>query len=275
MARPTRGGLQAIRRRLTVTALCAAAFAAIAGCGGGSSGSEDRLSKDEYVQEFAGIVNELDAGFQEVFDAQVDTSDFGEVARLADRAGDSFTGLADRVDELSPPEDIETTHDKLVGGLREFGLWFHDLADTVRTTPAAELDDVLREYGFPGDFDPLQVPGADKIQEAVEEFQAAGYELGTTGTSTETETAAGPGEGDPEAGKTVFRDVADCGQCHTLADAGSTGSIGPNLDSALPSYALVLERVTNGQGIMPSFGSRLSAKQIQDVAAYVSSVAGR
>ena len=34
------------------------------------------------------------------------------------------------------------------------------------------------------------------------------------------------------------------------------------------------DRVTNGQGAMPSFSSTLSEEQIQDVAAYVSSVAG-
>jgi len=33
--------------------------------------------------------------------------------------------------------------------------------------------------------------------------------------------------------------------------------------------------VTNGSGAMPSFRGTLSAQQIEDVAAYVSSVAGR
>ena len=47
-----------------------------------------------------------------------------------------------------------------------------------------------------------------------------------------------------------------CGGCHTLADAGSTGNVGPNLDDAKPSYDLVVDRVTNGQGGMPSFRAR-------------------
>ena len=37
----------------------------------------------------------------------------------------------------------------------------------------------------------------------------------------------------------------------------------------------VLDRVTNGKGVMPSFKSKLSAAQIQAVAKYVSSVAGK
>jgi mono/diheme cytochrome c family protein len=74
--------------------------------------------------------------------------------------------------------------------------------------------------------------------------------------------------GDPAAGKEVFAS-AGCSSCHTLADAGASGSIGPNLDDAKPSFDLVVDRVTNGQGGMPSFSGQLSEQQIQDVAAYV------
>ena len=58
-------------------------------------------------------------------------------------------------------------------------------------------------------------------------------------------------------------------------DAGSGGTVGPNLDQAKPSRTLVVDRLTHGKGAMPSFGGRLSGAQIQAVAAYVSSVAGR
>jgi mono/diheme cytochrome c family protein len=92
----------------------------------------------------------------------------------------------------------------------------------------------------------------------------------TETTTTETTTEA---QGDPVAGKAVFAS-AGCVSCHTLADAGSTGTVGPNLDATKPSYDLVVERVTNGKGVMPPFQNTLSEQQIQDVAAYVSSVAG-
>ena len=96
----------------------------------------------------------------------------------------------------------------------------------------------------------------------------------TETTDTETTVTTPVVEGDPAAGKEVFLGSAACGGCHTLADAGSTGAVGPNLDDAQPSEELVLDRVTNGQGGMPSFSSTLSEQQIADVAAYVSSVAG-
>jgi mono/diheme cytochrome c family protein len=82
------------------------------------------------------------------------------------------------------------------------------------------------------------------------------------------------GAGDPAAGKEVFLGESGCASCHTLSDAGATGAVGPNLDAAMPPHELVVERVTNGQGGMPSFADSLSEEQIQDVAAYVSSVAG-
>jgi hypothetical protein len=39
--------------------------------------------------------------------------------------------------------------------------------------------------------------------------------------------------------------------CHTLAAAGATGTVGPNLDQLTPSQALVEHQVTNGGGGMP------------------------
>ena len=81
-------------------------------------------------------------------------------------------------------------------------------------------------------------------------------------------------KGDPTAGKQVF-ESAGCKTCHTLKDAGATGNIGPNLDQAKPPLDRVIDRVTNGKGVMPSFSGQLTAKQIADVAAYVSSVAGK
>ena len=83
-----------------------------------------------------------------------------------------------------------------------------------------------------------------------------------------------PPPGGGTDGKSIFAS-AGCNGCHTLADAGATGTVGPNLDEAKPSKELVVDRVTNGQGGMPSFKGQLSEEQIQAVADYVSSVAGR
>ena len=109
------------------------------------------------------------------------------------------------------------------------------------------------------------VTGTQEVEEA-HASEEAGEPGGTTG---EPEGAGG----DAAAGKEVF-ESAGCTSCHTLADAGASGTVGPNLDEAKPPATLVVERVTNGAGAMPSFKDQLSEKQIADVAAYVSSVAG-
>ena len=79
--------------------------------------------------------------------------------------------------------------------------------------------------------------------------------------------------GDPTAGKAIFTS-AGCVGCHTLADAGSTGNVGPNLDEAKPDSELVVKRVTNGMGVMPAFAGQLTDQQIADVAAYVVQATG-
>lgn len=85
-------------------------------------------------------------------------------------------------------------------------------------------------------------------------------------------------------GRETFTGDAACGACHRLADAGTTGETGPDLDTALrgqsdeqirtdivdpdaevaPGYAA---------GIMPSnFGETLSAQQLDGLVAYLATV---
>jgi len=111
-------------------------------------------------------------------------------------------------------------------------------------------------------------------EESAAEGSTGTGETQTTQTETQpTTTGGGQAAGDAVAGKQVF-ETAGCKNCHTLSDAGATGNVGPNLDDAKPPADLVVERVTNGKGVMPSFKGQLSEQQIQDVAAYVSQAAG-
>jgi mono/diheme cytochrome c family protein len=107
---------------------------------------------------------------------------------------------------------------------------------------------------------------------------AAGFFLGrsTAGSHTTTVTATPPPAqtAATAAGKELFAS-AGCGGCHTLKDAGSAGTVGPNLDQAKPPLSLVVARISHGKGGMPAFTGQLTAEQIQAVAKYVVSVAGR
>ncbi len=120
------------------------------------------------------------------------------------------------------------------------------------------------------------VEGQDAEDVASYVAAVAGLPVTTPTPAPTPEPAPSPGgaAGDAAAGKAVFAS-AGCGACHTLADAASTGAVGPNLDNAKPDAALVVDRVTNGKGVMPSFKGQLDETQIADVAAYVSSVAGK
>ena len=96
-------------------------------------------------------------------------------------------------------------------------------------------------------------------------------EPATTEAPTTTETPAtepAAPEGDAANGATIF-ESAGCSGCHTLSAAGSTGSVGPNLDDLAPTFETVVNQVTNGGGAMPAFSGQLSEQEIADVAAYV------
>ena len=95
-------------------------------------------------------------------------------------------------------------------------------------------------------------------------------------TSTPEAGTTSTGAGAPQAnaqGKQVF--TQSCGSCHTLKDAATTGTVGPNLDDLKPDEATVQRQVTNGGGVMPAFKGQLTDAQIKAVAQYVSSVAGQ
>ncbi len=103
------------------------------------------------------------------------------------------------------------------------------------------------------------VTGSDADAVAAYVAQVAG--TGVTATKNSTN------------GKDIF--TANCGSCHTLADAGTSGTVGPNLDQLKPNEARVQKQVTNGGAVMPAFRGTLTPAQITAVAKYVSSVAGK
>ena len=72
-----------------------------------------------------------------------------------------------------------------------------------------------------------------------------------------------------DKGKDIFLNIAVCSTCHILADAGSEGQIGPNLNEIRPDKIRVLNAVTNGIGAMPAYEGQLSIEQIEAVAHYV------
>jgi mono/diheme cytochrome c family protein len=97
-----------------------------------------------------------------------------------------------------------------------------------------------------------------------------------------TTTTTGQASGSPEPGKTVFQ-ATGCGGCHTFAAAGTTGTIGPDLDEVLAGKdaAFVHESIVEpnadiaqgySPGVMPqTYEDQLSPKQIDDLVALLTS----
>jgi cytochrome c2 len=80
-----------------------------------------------------------------------------------------------------------------------------------------------------------------------------------------------------ESGRAVFVRMG-CGSCHTLAAAGSAGSIGPNLDERLGRHtrASLIAQITaprsdaDGFDMMPTdFGSRMSAGELDSLVRFL------
>jgi mono/diheme cytochrome c family protein len=111
-------------------------------------------------------------------------------------------------------------------------------------------------------------------EEAEEEPAKEKEEAPAEEEPAEEKEAGGANAALSEEGQTVF--TTNCGSCHTLKEAGTSGEIGPNLDELEPSLATVEHQVINGGGPMPAFGKEgiLSSEEVKAVATYVSSVAG-
>ncbi len=94
-----------------------------------------------------------------------------------------------------------------------------------------------------------------------------------------------------QAGKAVFTGASGCGTCHTLAAAGTTGTIGPNLGTKVvpdakkagqPLKAFIRESIIDpnkyvSPGFPPntmpqSFGHSLSSTQLGDLVDFIASV---
>jgi mono/diheme cytochrome c family protein len=95
-------------------------------------------------------------------------------------------------------------------------------------------------------------------------------------------TTTGGASGSVEAGKTLFR-VSGCGGCHAVADAGTSGSTGPNLDDSLDGKdaAYVEQAIVDpdaeiaegyGPGVMPqTYEQQFSPEQIDDLVTFLTS----
>jgi mono/diheme cytochrome c family protein len=233
------------RRVVAVLALALAATG-VAGCGdtvGFDAGGGDRLRGKQLFVESCGGCHEL-----------ADAETTGTVGPNLDYAFYQY-----RVDASGADPDDDDFQARLADP---------DVTSTVRNTVRGQIaypvtDPPSGATGMPADI----VTGQDAED-------VAAYVASVAGLGGDAGPPQRGGGGSGDIGKDVFAS-AGCKGCHTLAEAGASGDVGPNLDETKPSKALAVDRVTNGRGGMPSFEGDLSDEEIEAVATYVSSVAGK
>jgi cbb3-type cytochrome c oxidase subunit III len=154
--------------------------------------------------------------------------------------------------------------DEAFAAMRGPGRSTHFQESTIRQVVADQIK-------FPAQRDEgVNMPANLVTGSAVDDVAA--YVASVAGTKSSLAAATSGGTTSTN-GKTIF--TSSCGSCHTLAAAGTHGTVGPNLDQLKPAFARVQRQVINGGVIMPAFKGRLTDAQITAVAKYAAAHAGK
>jgi cbb3-type cytochrome c oxidase subunit III len=140
---------------------------------------------------------------------------------------------------------------------------FHE--STIREVVRGQIEYPVSNPGTEGP----GMPGPDETLKGLDDKDGAADAIAAYVASVAGKPGAEGGAeaappGDP---KQLF--TQNCGSCHVLADAGTSGTIGPNLDQTKPSLDRAIEQITNGGGGMPAFGDQLTEAQIRALAEYI------
>ncbi len=98
-----------------------------------------------------------------------------------------------------------------------------------------------------------------------------GYNRANQGDQTAKSDKAAPTKTDTAVdAKGLF--VEKCGGCHTLEEADTTGTSGPNLDQLKRSASVVEKKIAGGGAAMPA--ELLQGKEAEEVANFVAKSTG-
>lgn len=188
-------------------------------------------------------------------------------------------GTDGMVEETADPAQGKAIFQQTCGGchtLREAGTNGSNPVQNPSSGP--NLDDAFaasREEGFAGDTIAEVVRGQidypvppmpeDLLNDA--DADAVALYVSLVAANPDASIGGGPGAGGDDP-KSLF--TSNCGSCHVLEKAGTSGAVGPSLDEAQPTFEEAVRQITNGGGGMPAFGDQLTDEQIRALARYVS-----
>jgi cbb3-type cytochrome c oxidase subunit III len=188
-------------------------------------------------------------------------------------------GTDGMVPETADPAEGKAIFQQTCGGchtLREAGTNGSNPVQNPSSGP--NLDDAFaasREEGFADDTIAEVVRGQidypvppmpeDLLDDA--DADAVALYVSLVAANPDASIGGGPAEGgdDPQS---LF--TSNCGSCHVLEKAGTSGTVGPSLDEAQPTFEEAVRQIENGGGGMPAFGGQLTDEQIRALARYVS-----
>jgi mono/diheme cytochrome c family protein len=189
-------------------------------------------------------------------------------------------GTDGMVEETADPAQGKEIFQQTCGGchtLREAGTNGSNPVQNPSSGP--NLDDAFaasREEGFAGDTIAEVVRGQidypvppmpeDLLNDA--DADAVALYVSLVAANPDASIGGGPGGAGGDDPQSLF--TSNCGSCHVLEKAGTSGTVGPNLDEAQPSFEDAVRQITNGGGGMPAFGDQLTDEQIRALARYVS-----
>ena len=243
-------------RRRAAVGLGALALFALAGCGTGGTveASSSGNGRQLFIEKCGGCHTLADAGTRGIIGPNLD---------------DAFAV------PIEEGFDQSTILEVVIGQMR-FPVAPMPEPDSPQMFPPSEYTDEGREQAM----DAIASYVASVAGRPASGGGAAAGGGATTGGGQATTGATTTGGGQTTTGKTTTGDAAggaeakalftaNCAACHTFAAAGSSGTVGPNLDQSTVNLAAIEQQITNGGGGMPPFKGTLTDAQIKALAKWL------
>ena len=162
-------------RNAVILLACLCGVVAIAGCGGGDGSNGGALSKEDYEAAMQSLQSDLEASAEELQSAFSDTTDINAMSDGLSQTADLMSQASQDLDDIEPPDDVAEAHQAMVDQSAAAAERLTEFADTVANASLADLQETLAEFQTFEEFEALD--------EAVNDIQAAGYDIGGSGSS--------------------------------------------------------------------------------------------
>lgn len=156
-------------KRASLLVLTAIVAVLAAGCGGGGG-----LSKEDFEAEMSSVGQTLAGSFEDLASEAPKATSLDDLSAQLDTVESTLTDAAAKLESLDFPGDVEGAQAKLVDGVTALANDVKRLQDAVGSGDISSIEDVAKE------FQNLDLSSLDTIQQAIEEIQSAGYDVGSS-----------------------------------------------------------------------------------------------